>query len=182
MRIRKHQEPRGWAVHVAAGILRPALVAATRRQWLDAEKIPAEGGCVIALNHVSHVDPLMSAHLVHNLGRVPLYLAKSGLFRNRALGGFLTAAGQIPVERLSADAVGAYDAAVRAIETGGCVVVYPEGTITRDPDLWPMRGSPALPASRSPRDARSSRWVSGAPRTSSRRTPRVPTSSRGARS
>lgn len=140
MRMRKNQQPRGWAVTVAAGILRPTMVAATAREWIDAEKIPQAGGCVVALNHISHIDPLMSAHLVHNAGRVPQYLAKSGLFRNRALGGFLRSAGQIPVARLSANAVGAYDAAVQAVHQGGCVVVYPEGTITRDPDLWPMRG------------------------------------------
>ena len=48
--------------------------------------------------------------------------------------------GQIPVERLSKNAVGAYDAAVEAVREGGCVVVYPEGTLTRDPLLWPMTG------------------------------------------
>ena len=62
------------------------------------------------------------------------------MFRNKALGGFLRAAGQIPVERLSANAAGAYDAAVAAVRAGECVVVYPEGTLTRDPDLWPMVG------------------------------------------
>ena len=33
-----------------------------------------------------------------------------------------------------------YDAAVEAVRRGECVGVYPEGTITRDPDGWPMRG------------------------------------------
>jgi len=52
----------------------------------------------------------------------------------------LRAAGQIPVERLSKNAIGAFDAAVQAVRAGECVVVYPEGTLTRDPDLWPMVG------------------------------------------
>jgi 1-acyl-sn-glycerol-3-phosphate acyltransferase len=56
------------------------------------------------------------------------------------LGYFLTAAGQIPVERLTKSAVGAYDAAVAAVRRGECVVVYPEGTLTRDPAQWPMTG------------------------------------------
>jgi 1-acyl-sn-glycerol-3-phosphate acyltransferase len=68
------------------------------------------------------------------------YLAKSGLFRNKLLGHFMRSAGQIPVERSSRSAVGAYDAAVAAVRAGECIVVYPEGTITRDPDLWPMKG------------------------------------------
>jgi 1-acyl-sn-glycerol-3-phosphate acyltransferase len=92
------------------------------------------------LNHVSHVDPLTAAHIVYDHGRLPRYLAKSGLFKNKAFAFFLRAAGQIPVERLSKNAVGAYDAAVAAVRGGECVVVYPEGTITRDPDGWPMTG------------------------------------------
>ncbi len=53
---------------------------------------------------------------------------------------YLRSAGQIPVERLSQNAVGAFDAAVAAVRAGECVVVYPEGTLTRDPGLWPMTG------------------------------------------
>jgi 1-acyl-sn-glycerol-3-phosphate acyltransferase len=140
VRVRKLDQDRGWAITVAASILKPTLLAATSRTWIDGEKIPATGGCIVALNHVSHVDPLLSAHFVYDHGRVPRYLAKSGLFTNKALGGLLTSAGQIPVERLSRNAVGAYDAAVRAIEEGECIVIYPEGTLTRDPDLWPMKG------------------------------------------
>ena len=110
------------------------------RTWIDGEKIPATGGCILVFNHVSHLDPLTAAHFVYDHGRMPRYLAKSGLFKNPALGYFLRAAGQIPVERLTKNAEGAFDAAVAAVEAGECVVVYPEGTLTRDPDLWPMVG------------------------------------------
>lgn len=140
MRVRKLDRPRGWTFIVGAAIVKPTLFAVSRHRWIDGEKIPASGGCLVVLNHVSHSDPLFSVHFVYDHGRLPRYLAKSGLFRTRALGGFLSAAGQIPVERLSRNAVGAYDAAVRAVRDGECVVVYPEGTLTRDPDLWPMKG------------------------------------------
>jgi 1-acyl-sn-glycerol-3-phosphate acyltransferase len=86
------------------------------------------------------VDPLIVAHIAWDHGRIPRYLAKAGLFKNRFLGFFLRAAGQIPVHRATRNAVGAYDAAVAAVNAGECVVVYPEGTITRDPELWPMVG------------------------------------------
>jgi 1-acyl-sn-glycerol-3-phosphate acyltransferase len=138
--VRKLQQRRGWAFNIAVPIIKPALLATTRQNWIDGEKIPASGGFILVLNHVSHVDPLTAAHLLYDHGRLPRYLAKSGLFKNKALAYFLTAAGQIPVERLSRNAVGAYDAAVRAVQAGECVVVYPEGTITRDPGLWPMTG------------------------------------------
>ena len=134
------QERRNWAWRFAEPIVRGALVATTIPEWVGGENIPESGGCIIALNHVSYVDPLLSAHLVYDHGRLPHYLAKSGLFKNRALSYFLRAAGQIPVERLSRNAAGAFDAAVAAVHEGKCVVVYPEGTITRDPDGWPMTG------------------------------------------
>src|SRR3954453_3641720 len=138
--VRPLQQKRGWAFNLAVPVLKPVLVATTKRTWIDGEKIPATGGCILVLNHVSHVDPLTAAHLVYDHGRLPHYLAKSGLFKNKALGAFFRAAGQIPVERLSKNAVGAFDAAVQAVHEGKCVVVYPEGTIPRDPDGWPMTG------------------------------------------
>ena len=131
---------RGWAWWFAVPIVKPVLLATTRRRWIDGEKIPAEGGFLMVLNHISEADPLVVAHLVWDHGRIPRYLAKDGLFRNRLLGFFLRAAGQIPVYRETRQAVGAYDAAVAAVRAGKCVVVYPEGTITRDPGLWPMAG------------------------------------------
>ncbi len=142
MRVRERglQEKRGWAFGLAVLIVKPALLATTRHEWIDADKLPVSGGCVVVLNHVSHLDPLTAAHLVYDHGRIPRYLAKSGLFRNRWLGAFLRSAGQIPVDRMSRNAVGAFSEAVAAVREGRCVVVYPEGTLTRDPDLWPMVG------------------------------------------
>lgn len=46
--------------------------------------------------------------------------------------------GQIPVYRESTDALSAFRAAIDAVERGECVAFYPEGTLTRDPDGWPM--------------------------------------------
>jgi 1-acyl-sn-glycerol-3-phosphate acyltransferase len=134
------QQRRGWAWSIAVAIIKPLLLATTKQDWVGGDKLPATGGFVLALNHVSHADPLTAAHLLYDHGRLPRYLAKSGLFKNKALGFFLRAAGQIPVERLSRNAAGAYDAAVAAVRSGECVVVYPEGTITRDPAGWPMVG------------------------------------------
>ncbi|MFW6776206.1 lysophospholipid acyltransferase family protein [Nocardioides sp. CPCC 205120] len=139
MATRKLSERRGWAYTVAATILKPTLTAATSRTWEGGEHVPATGGVVVALNHVTKVDPLFAAHYLYDHGRIARYLAKSGLFESRAMATFMTAAGQIPVERESAGA-SAYAAAVDAVRAGKCVVVYPEGTITRDPDLWPMTG------------------------------------------
>jgi 1-acyl-sn-glycerol-3-phosphate acyltransferase len=56
------------------------------------------------------------------------------------LGRLLQACGQIPVERMSVRSADALGAAVAAVENGSAVVIYPEGTISRDPALWPMKG------------------------------------------
>ena len=133
-------EPGGGGFRVAAMIIKPVLLASSGHDWQGADKIPATGGCVIVANHVTKVDPLVIAHVLYDYGRLPRYLAKADLFEVKGIGWALGKLGQIPVQRMTADAVGAFDAAVTAIEKGGLVVVYPEGTITRDPDLWPMRG------------------------------------------
>lgn len=140
MSVRKVQGKRGWAVSFAVAMIKPTMMAATSHTWIDGEKMPATGGCIVVPNHVSHLDPLLTAYFVYDHGRIPRYLAKSGLFRTKFVGTVLSSAEQIPVERLTKDAIGAYDAAVTAVNDGECVVVYPEGTLTRDPDLWPMTG------------------------------------------
>lgn len=140
MTVRKLQQRRGWAWSIGVAIVKPLLLLTTKRTWIGGENIPVSGGFILVLNHISHLDPFMAAHVVYDHGRMPRYLAKSGLFKNKLLGFFLRSAGQIPVERLSKNAVGAYDAAVAAVRSGEAVVVYPEGTITRDPNGWPMLG------------------------------------------
>ena len=137
---RKLQEPRGWAFGFCVALAEPLLRLLTKRRWIDGEKIPADGGCVVVGNHVSHLDPLTFAHFVYGHGRIVRFLAKAEVFDVPVLGRLLRATGQIPVYRMTTDASRAFSAAVAAVEEGKCVVVYPEGTITRDPDLWPMVG------------------------------------------
>ncbi|MBX6750107.1 MAG: 1-acyl-sn-glycerol-3-phosphate acyltransferase [Micromonosporaceae bacterium] len=112
----------------------------TRRDWRGMENIPATGPVIIVANHMSHADPLVLAHFVYDAGRWPNFLAKSGLFRVPVLGWLLRAVDQTPVERGTVDAVKALDAAIAALRDGKCVLIYPEGTTTKEPDLWPMRG------------------------------------------
>ncbi len=48
--------------------------------------------------------------------------------------------GHIPVKRGTMDAVQSLTAAVDALDAGRVIVLHPEGTVTRDPDGWPMAG------------------------------------------
>jgi len=94
----------------------------------------------VVANHVSHFDPLTLAHFINDAGRAPRFLGKAELFRLPLIGRLIRGAGQIPVYRETVDAAKALRAAIAAVESGECVVVYPEATLTRDPMLWPMVG------------------------------------------
>ncbi|MGZ4428988.1 MAG: lysophospholipid acyltransferase family protein [Nocardioidaceae bacterium] len=131
---------RGWAFAFCITILEPLLQLLTKKGWVDGMKIPARGGVVIVANHISHLDPLTFAHFAYYHGRLPRFLAKAAMFEVPVLGRIIKSAGQIPVYRLTSDASKSLSAAVDAVRNGECVVVYPEGTITRQPDLWPMTG------------------------------------------
>jgi 1-acyl-sn-glycerol-3-phosphate acyltransferase len=128
---------RGLTYAVAAALLRPVVGGLTRPVRHGAEHLPRGGGVVLAANHLSFVDPLVLAHAVDALGRRPRFLAKAELFEVPVVGALLRGAGQIPVHRGTERAAHALDAAVSAVRRGECVVVYPEGTLTHDPELWP---------------------------------------------
>ncbi len=127
-----------WRFIVA--VVKPFLLVFTKRDWREVENLPRTGGVIVVANHVSHFDPLTLGHFLHERGRVPRWLAKASLFRVPVFGKVMRAFKQIPVERGSSEAAHAFSAAVEAAERGESVVFYPEGTITKDPELWPMTG------------------------------------------
>jgi len=124
----------------AVALVKPPLMVATRHEWSGTKHIPSTGGAIIVPNHVSHADPTVAAYYVYDSGRWPHFLAKSSLFSVPVLGALLRAVGQIPVYRGTADAIKALEAAIVAVDSGRVVIIYPEGTITEQPELWPMRG------------------------------------------
>ena len=124
----------------AVVLAKPVLTIWTRRTWRGMEHLGGDGGVIIVPNHISHADPLVAAHFVYDAGRWPQFLGKASVFRVPVLGWILHRCQQIPVERNTADAVRSLDYLVAALDRGGAVVIYPEGTITREPQLWPMKG------------------------------------------
>ncbi|MGW1883159.1 lysophospholipid acyltransferase family protein [Streptomyces sp. NPDC001970] len=130
----------GFWYRLAAVIAKPPLVVLFKRDWRGMEHIPADGGFITAVNHNSYLDPLSYAHYQYNTGRVPRFLAKAALFKGSFVGMMLRGTRQIPVYRETTNALDAFRAAVDAIERGECVAFYPEGTLTRDPEMWPMAG------------------------------------------
>lgn len=130
----------GWRILAACVI--PFLLILARYRVRNPEAIPVTGPFILSPNHYTNFDPLVTAYALWKSGRVPRFLAKASVFRVPVLGAILRGTGQIPVERAGTPAGGPdpLAAAGRLVSDGLAVIVYPEGTLTRDPDMWPMRG------------------------------------------
>lgn len=118
--------------------LKGLLNVLVRRHWRGGEHLPATG-CVIVANHMTNIDPLTVGHFLWNNGCPPCYMAKASLFRIPGIGWAARKTEQIPVDREKAPAK-ALRPAVKAAAEGRCVVLFPEGTLTADPSLWPIAG------------------------------------------
>jgi 1-acyl-sn-glycerol-3-phosphate acyltransferase len=123
-------------------IVVPALLAVfTKHEWHGQDyirNIPSGSGVILAANHLSYADPLPLCLFTHRAGRYPVFLAKSTLFEMKGLGTVMRGTGQLPVYRGQADAALVLRDVEQGLRDGACVIFYPEGTATRDPDLWPM--------------------------------------------
>ncbi|GAA3693164.1 lysophospholipid acyltransferase family protein [Zhihengliuella alba] len=124
---------------VIAGIARPLMNILMARRWERFDRLP-ETGFIACPNHLTEIDPVVVGHALYSNGRLPRYLAKESLFELPVIGWVLKATEQIPVTRSSASANRSLQQAQALLDAGSVAVVYPEGTLTRDPDLWPMRG------------------------------------------
>ena len=129
----------GFSYRLAVFILWPMMRWLVKWDVEGTERLTdAPGGIVVAPNHLSWFDPPVVAFALWEADRPPRFLGKESVFRVPVFGAIIRNAGQIPVYRETADAASAIRDALAALGSGECVVVYPEGTITRDPDMWPM--------------------------------------------
>jgi 1-acyl-sn-glycerol-3-phosphate acyltransferase len=119
-------------------VLAPLLRILVRNKWKGQQNIPKTGGVIIAPNHLSYADWGTDSLFLQASGRYPTFLIKSSAFKVKGIGPFLYNAGQLPVHRGRTDAALVLKDAEKALAAGAAVVVYPEATATRDPDLWPM--------------------------------------------
>lgn len=122
-----------------AAAVRTTLNVLMNKRWEGLENLP-RGGFIMCPNHLTEIDPFLIGHLLYSNGIIPHFLAKDSLFRIPVLGRWLSWAGQIPVDRRGTAALASLNVARTVLARGGAIVVYPEGTLTRDPELWPMRG------------------------------------------
>ncbi len=128
---------------VLASLILPLWSCMVRYRFTPDSKLPNTGPFIMSPNHYSEIDPIAMGAAIWHLGRLPRFMAKESLFKVPVFGWLLRATGQIPVKREGAvrssngNPMGAAEELIRR-EAG--VIVYPEGTLTRDPELWPMRG------------------------------------------
>jgi len=120
-------------------VLQPLLHILIKQKMQGGENLPREGGLILAPNHLSYADWGTVALFSHEAGRYPTFLIKSSIFNVKGVGPILRKLGQLPVYRNRGDAALVLRDAERALRSGECVVVYPEGTASRDPEQWPMK-------------------------------------------
>jgi 1-acyl-sn-glycerol-3-phosphate acyltransferase len=130
----------GFVYRFVVVVLKPWLVVITKRDYRGVENLKFDGGIIAAMNHNSWFDPFVVAQFMWDNDRPPKFLAKATIFKVPVIGQLVYLAGQIPVYRESRHAKIAVRGAISAVEKGEAVVISPEGTLTRDPNLWPMEG------------------------------------------
>jgi 1-acyl-sn-glycerol-3-phosphate acyltransferase len=143
---RLHKPKAGFWIRTWVTILYPLDGLLFKIRWRHLDKMPApdKGGVIIALNHTSQIDTVLMARLVWASGRVPRFMIKAGVFGWPIVGYMMKGAGQIAVYRGTADAAQSLRDAVSALERGEAIVIYPEGTTTKDPTNWPMQAKTGI--------------------------------------
>jgi len=120
------ENPRPSWPYLAIGALSyPVLRLLYRESWQGLDRLPAEGGYVLAANHLSNADPWPLGMALFPK-RYLRFMAKSELFWF-PLGPFIAACGAFPVRRGERD-LEAIETAVRLCREGHIVVMFPEGT------------------------------------------------------
>lgn len=138
---RIERNPVVWAVGIIFSLILPWMFQIKPLRY---KHLPKKTGYVLVGNHCTNLDGVGMAYFgFWWLKRMPHFLAKEAIFRVPVLGWTLLKLGQVPIFR---DGKNRNDeplrAAIHYLKAGQVLVMYPEGTLTRDPNMWPMRGKP----------------------------------------
>lgn len=122
------------------------VISATQRVEIHGD-VPRTGPVIIAANHTNHFNGPIIAVELYRRGRVPCAATRADLFKVPVLGWALKNLAQIPVYRpdvastpTGGDGLSSVRALSAALDDGACLVLFPEGTFTKDPEQWPMKG------------------------------------------
>jgi 1-acyl-sn-glycerol-3-phosphate acyltransferase len=108
------------------------------------DRLPKTGGVLVVCNHQSYLDPILVAV---GMPRAFHPMARESLFRLAPFAWLIRSLYAFPVRRASAD-LGAVREALRRLKGGAVVLVFPEGTRTRDGSIGPLQGGPIVIAAR----------------------------------
>jgi 1-acyl-sn-glycerol-3-phosphate acyltransferase len=140
-----YEKGNGW-IRLCELIMFPLTHLLGRPKFEGLEQLAIPGPVLAVGNHISQLDPVYTAVYLRKSGRIPHIMAKASLFRIPVLGRVFAGTGMIPVERGGGKGQVGLDAAIDALAAGQMVFIYPDGTVTRDPDQWPMKPRPGVAA------------------------------------
>ena len=129
------------------------LRASCRLRAWGLENVPVDGPYITAATHVTQFDVFVPMIAMFEMGRRPRYMAKAEMGTWPIIGKWFRAVGMQPVPRRSGKARQIEEESISILTGGRPLTIWPEGTVTRDPQKWPMSmkngvGFIALEASR----------------------------------
>jgi 1-acyl-sn-glycerol-3-phosphate acyltransferase len=119
---------------------RTFLLTYLRWQFFNAERVPRTGAMILACNHASILDPPVVGSALH---RQINYLARASLFDIPVVGWLFRKWNSIPIDRDGGNAAG-LKIILSRLEKGNGIILFPEGTRTRDGKLQPARSGIGL--------------------------------------
>ncbi|OZG63006.1 1-acyl-sn-glycerol-3-phosphate acyltransferase [Bifidobacterium lemurum] len=102
------------------------------------EHVPETGTFITAATHVTMFDVFVPMMSLFHQGRRPRYMAKAEMAKWPLIGKWFQLVGMQPVQRRSGKAKDIVDTSIDIVTSGRPLTVWPEGTVTRDPQKWPM--------------------------------------------
>lgn len=133
-----------WWWWICQWVIRLVGLPLWRLRASGVENIPRSGGCLLASNHQSFLDPPLVAAF---LPREMHFMARRSLFRNPLFRALIVRCNAFAIERDTADVKGVKDAIGR-LGAGNLLLVFPEGTRTRDGTVGPMKAGIGMLAER----------------------------------
>ncbi|WP_288922871.1 1-acyl-sn-glycerol-3-phosphate acyltransferase [uncultured Bifidobacterium sp.] len=113
------------------------------RAW-GLERVPETGTFITAASHVTMYDVFVPMMSLFHMGRRPRYMAKAEMAKWPLIGRWFQLVGMQPVPRRSGQAKAIEEESIKIITSGRPLTIWPEGTVTRDPQKWVMSLKPGI--------------------------------------
>jgi 1-acyl-sn-glycerol-3-phosphate acyltransferase len=108
------------------------------------DRVPLTGPFITAATHVAMYDVFIPMMAIFHQGRRPRYMAKAEMAHWPVIGKWFQLVGMQPVERARGKALVIESESIKILTSGRPLTLWPEGTLTRDPQKWPMSLKPGV--------------------------------------